>query len=276
MGARASSRAVTIIPDNGSQSISATLGGAVWGTGVTVYYSGGTHITWNLTGIVVTTQPTKTTYSVGELFDPSGMVIEATYEDTSNSSNTKTEVITDYTYTPDGELSASDAYITISYGDFTTTTPISVTQSSGSQTATLTIASGNSFSTTSPATKKDDKDNEWTMTSSNIGAYNNDYKGQQIGTSKAPTSATVSATINKTITMIVVKAGTGGSATLSVKVGDTDFTCNSDTSVNVSSGTANGGKEYTFIGNAQGSIVITLSGTSKACYYGGHTVTYNE
>lgn len=82
---------------------------------------------WNLTGIEVTTQPTKTSYIVGESFDPTGMVVKATYVDANNTSNTKTEVITDYTYTPDGALSVSDNAITISYGGKTATVAITVT-----------------------------------------------------------------------------------------------------------------------------------------------------
>ena len=45
-----------------------------------------------LTKIEITTQPTKTSYYVGETFDPTGMVVTATYEDDS------TEVVNNYTY----------------------------------------------------------------------------------------------------------------------------------------------------------------------------------
>lgn len=62
-----------------------------------------------LSSIAVTTAPTKTTYNEGETFDPTGMVITATY--TTND----TEPVTGYTYTPDGTLTTSDTEITISY-----------------------------------------------------------------------------------------------------------------------------------------------------------------
>lgn len=39
--------------------------------------------TKTLSSIAVTTQPTKTTYSIGESFDPTGMVVTATYSDSS-------------------------------------------------------------------------------------------------------------------------------------------------------------------------------------------------
>ena len=62
-----------------------------------------------LTGISVKTAPTKVTYTEGESFDKTGMVIEATYSD-----STKKDVTT-YTYTPTGALTTSDSTITISY-----------------------------------------------------------------------------------------------------------------------------------------------------------------
>lgn len=62
-----------------------------------------------LSSIAVTTQPTKTTYYVGEIFDPSGMIVTATWSD-----NT-TSTVTNYTYTPDTALTSSDTTITISY-----------------------------------------------------------------------------------------------------------------------------------------------------------------
>ena len=55
------------------------------------------------------TAPTKTTYTAGENFNPAGMVIEATYSDSSKKD------VTTYTYTPTGALTTSDTAITISY-----------------------------------------------------------------------------------------------------------------------------------------------------------------
>ena len=65
--------------------------------------------TKTLTGISVKTAPSKVTYTEGESFDKTGMVIEATYSD-----STKKDVTT-YTYTPTGALTTSDTTITISY-----------------------------------------------------------------------------------------------------------------------------------------------------------------
>ena len=62
-----------------------------------------------LTGITITKAPNKTSYKVGEKFDKTGMEVTANYSD--NSKN----VITNYTYSPDGALSENDKNITITY-----------------------------------------------------------------------------------------------------------------------------------------------------------------
>ena len=62
-----------------------------------------------LESIKVTTAPTRTTYTEGEKFDKSGMKVTATYSDGT------TKEVTDYTYTPAGELKTTDKTITVSY-----------------------------------------------------------------------------------------------------------------------------------------------------------------
>ena len=47
-----------------------------------------------LTGIAITTPPTKTAYKAGEVFDPAGMVVTATY------SNGATLTSPAYTFSP--------------------------------------------------------------------------------------------------------------------------------------------------------------------------------
>ena len=62
--------------------------------------------------IEVTAQPDKTAYSVGDAFDPAGMVVTATYSDGS------TKAVTGYTYSPE-TFSAGDKTVTITYGEKT-------------------------------------------------------------------------------------------------------------------------------------------------------------
>lgn len=70
-----------------------------------------------LTNLKVTKSPTKTTYTEGEKFDKTGMVVTAEYSDGTS------KEITDYTYTPSETLKSTDKKITISYteGEITKT-----------------------------------------------------------------------------------------------------------------------------------------------------------
>ena len=70
--------------------------------------------------IAVTTQPTKTTYEVGEQLDTTGLVVTATYN------NETTEVITDYTLSAFDSSTAGTKTITVTYGEFTTTFTVTV------------------------------------------------------------------------------------------------------------------------------------------------------
>ena len=76
-----------------------------------------------LTGISITTPPTKTTYTKGETFDPAGMVVTATY------SNGATLACTGYSYEPNTPLDDGTTKVTIRYteGGLTKTTEQAIT-----------------------------------------------------------------------------------------------------------------------------------------------------
>lgn len=63
----------------------------------------------NLVSIAVSVPPTKVTYKAGEYFDPSGMVVVATFD------NGTTKNVSGYTYSPTRTLQQGDSVITISY-----------------------------------------------------------------------------------------------------------------------------------------------------------------
>ncbi|MDD3841548.1 MAG: hypothetical protein PHI75_02385 [Bacilli bacterium] len=65
----------------------------------------------------------RTEYSVGDLFDPSGVVITATYDDASS------KEVTNYTYNPTGTLTVDNTAVVFSYteGSVTKTTSLSIT-----------------------------------------------------------------------------------------------------------------------------------------------------
>ena len=63
----------------------------------------------NLVNIAVSVPPTKVIYKAGEYFDPSGMVVTATFD------NGTTKNVSGYTYSPTRTLQQGDSVITISY-----------------------------------------------------------------------------------------------------------------------------------------------------------------
>ena len=79
--------------------------------------------TKTLKSIKVTTQPTKKSYTEGDKFDPTGMVIMAEYSDGT------TKTITGYTVTNGGKLVSGQTSVTISYkdGDVTKETTQAIT-----------------------------------------------------------------------------------------------------------------------------------------------------
>lgn len=81
---------------------------------------GGTIPSVTLTGIDVTTPPERTSYMEGEAFDPTGMVVTASY------SNGSTEEIAGYTYSPNGQLVVTDTNIAVTYQGKTATVSITV------------------------------------------------------------------------------------------------------------------------------------------------------
>lgn len=65
--------------------------------------------TATVSGIAITTMPTKLAYVEGEKFDPTGMVVTATYSDASK------KVISDYTYDLHDALKVANTSVTITY-----------------------------------------------------------------------------------------------------------------------------------------------------------------
>lgn len=78
----------------------------------------------NMVSIAVTTEPTKTTYAIGDTFDPAGLVVTATFD------SGKTEVLdnSELTFNPDTgtQLTAEDTSVTINYNELSCTQIITV------------------------------------------------------------------------------------------------------------------------------------------------------
>ena len=98
------------LPHVGTWTVTASLGGESVSEQVQV--GGGLLYEVDLmitSGIAVTTQPTKTTYYIGEAFDPAGMVVTATFED-----DTTENVTEDCTFSPDTMAEGTQS-VTVTY-----------------------------------------------------------------------------------------------------------------------------------------------------------------
>ena len=81
-----------------------------------------------VTSISIDTAPTKTTYTEGEYFDPTGLVIEVTYSDNSSTTVAYAGHSSDFSFSPSltTQLTTSDASVTIGYEGQTCSQSITV------------------------------------------------------------------------------------------------------------------------------------------------------
>lgn len=106
----------------------ATKGGGNWGvksvSWSATYSTGGSTVT--LSSIAVKTAPTKITYTAGDGFDANGLVITATYSDSSTEDISYEGSEDAFEFDPIDDLQTSDVSVTISYGGKTCTQAITV------------------------------------------------------------------------------------------------------------------------------------------------------
>lgn len=101
--------------------------------------------------------------------------------------------------------------------------------------------------------------------------YGND-PSYQVGSKKKPCKSLALSTkgISGVIKSIELETRTAGTRTLAISVGGTDYTCNSKTSVSLTSEM----DKYKFDGNASGEIVISLTDGDKALFLKSLTIVY--
>ena len=102
-------------------------GGAKCGD-ITIYY--GSSSTKALSSISVATAPTKTAYTVGEYFNPTGLVINRNYSDSTNDTYTYSGHTSEFTFSPTTStaLTTFHTSVTINYGGKSCNQSITVTQ----------------------------------------------------------------------------------------------------------------------------------------------------
>ena len=146
---------VTFDPDSGYRLSELLLDGVRVATGVSEYTisditgdhtlravfsrtgGGGNPDPVRLVSVEVTTDPNRTVYSIGDVFDPTGMVVTAKYSDGSQRTLSSGE----YSFSPNGPLTENDSSITVSYGEFSDTVDILVADP-GDFTVTITQYGG--------------------------------------------------------------------------------------------------------------------------------------
>jgi len=103
--------------------------------------------------LAVTTDPAKTEYTAGETFDPAGMVVTVTYDDSS------TAEVTGFVYAPAGPLTTGVTEILVSYteGGVTVSTTVAVTVTAPTTFTVTFDAAGGTVSPASAVTGTDGK-----------------------------------------------------------------------------------------------------------------------
>ena len=123
----------TVVPNATSATTTFTIGG--YNVVVTAIFEAESPTTKTLDSIAITTPPTKTEYTEGDSFDPTGMTVEATYSDGSSAP------VTGYTVSPTGALTISDTIVTVTYTEdgVTKTTKQTITVNAASVSTEYTV-----------------------------------------------------------------------------------------------------------------------------------------
>ena len=208
-----------------------------------------------LTSIAVTTVPTKTTYTAGEIFDKTGMVVTATYSDSS------TAPVTGYIVTDGENLTVDKASVTISYteGSVTKTTTQAITVNVAPVTYTITFdPNGGDVTPTTGVAGADGKLSSLpTPTRSGSYTFNGWYTAASGGT-----KVTVSTVFDADTTIYAQWTYTGGSSSKYPVTAPSDV---SNGTVAVSSGNAGRGTIVTItVTPDEGYRLDTLTVTDAA------------
>lgn len=187
-------------------------------TACTVTYSTGGGGTPTLSSIAVKTPPTKVSYTEGENFDPTGLVITRTYSDASTSDWSYAEHTSDFTFTPSlaTALTTGNTSVTITYGGKSTTQAITVTSGGGGGSGSCSYdlsTSSYASATTDLVTWSSNSTATMTVGGSSTGA--NNYLPPTRTSSRFYGGATLTITpkAGKNITSIVFTATTNSYAT---------------------------------------------------------------
>lgn len=189
--------------------------------------------------ITITTAPAKITYTEGETFDQTGMVVTATYSDNS------TATVTGYTVSPSTALTTADTTITISY-----------TEDGVTKTATQAITVNAKSNTENNNTENNNTENN--NTGSNSGSTNSGSEtGNNSGSTNTDNTNTGSNTgnyYNNTDTNNTNTGSGSGTNSGSINTGNTNTdNTNAGSNTGTNSGSTNNGNVNTGSNNGSNS-----------------------
>ncbi|MCQ2310675.1 MAG: InlB B-repeat-containing protein [Paludibacteraceae bacterium] len=238
-----------------------------------------------LSSIAVKTPPTKTSYTAGDNFDPTGLVITKTMSDESTEDVAYKDESSSFSFEPSTSLVAGTTSVTITYGGKTTTQAVTVTAAPqpGECTDTYTYDysthnNGGTYTTPDGQTaasgdNKDVSSNPWQMYSGDgisvsltkgmydgKGTYMNAYIKMNKSDASSPSSLTIILAEGYTGTLKIKIGGyNGGSRTIKVTGNDDQTSSGSHTP-------ADDFKELTF-NLAKGANILTVSGGTAYISY---------
>ena len=179
------------------------------------YASGGG--TPTLSSIAVKTAPTKVSYTEGENFDPTGLVITRTYSDASTSDWSYAEHTSDFTFTPSlsTALTTGNTSVTITYGGKSTSQVITVNAGGGGGGGCSYDLSTSSYASATEDLVTWSSNSTATMTVGGSSTNANNYLPPTQTSSRFYSGATLTITpkAGKNITSIVFTATTNNYAT---------------------------------------------------------------
>lgn len=247
--------------------------------------------TKTLSSISVATAPTKTTYTAGECFNPTGLVITRTYSDSTSDTYTYANHTSDFTFSPSTStaLTTSNASVTITYGGKSCSQAITVNAAKTLSSISVSTAptkttytAGEYFDPTGLVIRR-------TYSDSTYDTYT--YSGHTSEFTFSPSTSTALTTSNASVTItyggkstsqaITVNAATKTLSSISVSGGKTSFTVDEDfsfggtvtahfsdssTSDVTSSATFNG-YNMSVAGNYTVTVSYTYGGTTKTATY---------
>ena len=162
-----------------------------------------------LTSIAVKTAPSKLTYTVGDGFDPNGLVITATYSDSSTADIPYEDHEDEFEFNPVDNLQTTDVSVTISYGGKTCTQAISVAAAKTLSSITL---------NTDNVTKLFYVDDVFEHDNLVVTAHFSDSSTDVVSSSATVSNPDMTTAGDKTITVSYTYGGTTKTATYTITV----------------------------------------------------------